>query len=147
MNKVCCECKRDDVEFGNRKNGSLQSRCRSCQRDYAKNHYNSHKKYYIEKVRRHSGNCLNSLRKKILTYLSDKKCVDCDEKDPVVLEFDHKEPGKKKYSVSEISRRSWKRTLAEISKCEIRCANCHRRKTAKQFGWYRSVLCNNGGVG
>lgn len=33
-------------------------------------------------------------------------------------------------------RCSWEKVKTEIAKCEIRCANCHAVKTAKQFGWY-----------
>lgn len=52
----------------------------------------------------------------------------------------HINPATKIDNVSNISRMgsSAKKIIAEIEKCEIRCANCHRRKTAKQLGWYRA---------
>jgi hypothetical protein len=27
----------------------------------------------------------------------------------------------------------------EIDKCDVRCANCHRRRTAADFGWWRHM--------
>jgi hypothetical protein len=56
----------------------------------------------------------------------------------MVLEFDHVR-GDKLNSVSVLAYSlgaSLKRIQTEIDKCEVRCANCHRRKTARQFGWF-----------
>lgn len=77
-------------------------------------------------------------RQRLIDYLRAHPCVDCGEGDPLVLEFDHVR-GEKEADVSRmlVRRYSWKRILGEIDKCEVRCANCHRRKTIKQFGWYR----------
>jgi hypothetical protein len=56
--------------------------------------------------------------------------VDCGESDPIVLEFDHIR-GKKVGDVSTLAGQafSWHKLSAEIAKCEVRCANCHRRRT------------------
>ncbi len=80
-------------------------------------------------------------RKKLLAYLLEHPCVDCGESDPVVLEFDHVR-GEKRFTIARAvsgSTRSWKLIKIEIDKCEVRCANCHVRRTAKQFGWYGQV--------
>ena len=76
------------------------------------------------------------IRKKLLEFLSQRKCLDCGENDPVVLEFDHKDPKTKTRNVAKFlsGHFSWESVQVEIAKCDIRCANCHRRKTYSQFG-------------
>jgi hypothetical protein len=71
----------------------------------------------------------------ICDYLRKHPCVDCGESDIVVLDFDHVR-GTKKNSISRLRLSNGIKTIqAEIAKCEVRCANCHRRKTARQHGW------------
>ncbi|MBD2564531.1 HNH endonuclease [Nostoc linckia FACHB-391] len=62
-------------------------------------------------------------------------CVDCGEADPIVLEFDHIQ--QKKYGISRMvyAGMGVDSISKEIEKCEVRCANCHRRATAKRSGW------------
>jgi 5-methylcytosine-specific restriction endonuclease McrA len=78
------------------------------------------------------------IRKNLLEFLSSKACFDCGENDPIVLEFDHTNPNKKFKQISSMlsGHYSWKSILKEANKCEIRCANCHRRKTYLQFGHF-----------
>ena len=73
----------------------------------------------------------------LVTYLEAHPCIDCGEKDIVVLEFDHVR-GVKRADIAQMkSSYTSKSILLELAKCEVRCANCHRRKTARTFGSYR----------
>jgi hypothetical protein len=58
-------------------------------------------------------------------------CVDCGLVDPLVMEFDHI-TGTKTADVSNLVRDAAPLSVivAEIAKCVVRCANCHRRRTA-----------------
>lgn len=80
----------------------------------------------------------------MLELLKRSFCVDCGETDMVVLEFDHVNPALKKFEISQAVRLgyNWDDVLEELDKCEVVCANCHKRRTSKQFGWYK----NNGGA-
>ncbi len=62
--------------------------------------------------------------------LLESECVDCNTRELSVLEFDHVR-GKKLANITALTRmgHSLSRLQAEISKCEVRCANCHRRRT------------------
>lgn len=66
-------------------------------------------------------------------YYKEHPCIDCGETDPVVLQFDHLK--EKSINVSKI-KMSLDSLKKEIEKCEVVCANCHARRTAKQAGWY-----------
>ena len=68
----------------------------------------------------------------VIDYLNEHPCVDCGEADPLALTFDHLRD--KKYSISTMLSNAygWELIKEEISKCEVRCANCHNKKTAKE---------------
>lgn len=76
------------------------------------------------------------IRAFILEHLKAHPCVDCGETDPVVLEFDHVR-GEKEFHIAKASTHniSLARLEAEIAKCDVRCANCHRKKTYTSFGY------------
>ncbi len=111
--------------------------CKACQNEYVRSHYQAYRTKYIQKAR-----LRNAAQSKIngdflIEYLSQHPCVDCGEDDIVVLEFDHQRD--KLLNVSVLSREGYSldKLKQEIAKCEVVCANCHRRRTAKQFGWYK----------
>lgn len=75
----------------------------------------------------------------IVAFPREHPCVDCGEGDPIVLEFDHLRD--KKFSISKgLQDRPWQDVLDEIAKCEVVCANCHRRRTAHRGGFARAVV-------
>ncbi len=71
---------------------------------------------------------------KMAAYLADKSCESCGISDIRVLDFDHIEPSKKKFSISRGLNNgwAWDVIMEEVQKCRILCANCHRIVTAEQ---------------
>ncbi len=139
--KQCSRCKKKKpIQEFNFKNKSLKIRqksCRDCTRLEVRNHYKKNRQYYINKSLKRNKEQRKIAQKYIIEYLSTHPCIDCGEKDPVVLEFDHK--GDKATTISTMIKDNpgIKKLQQEIEKCEVRCANCHRRKTAKDFNWYK----------
>ena len=76
------------------------------------------------------------------SYLSSHPCVDCGERDIRCLEFDHRDRATKSSTIALMMRRktAWSVILREIDKCEVRCANCHRKKTAAEDNSWRHRL-------
>lgn len=62
------------------------------------------------------------------------KCLDCDLSfPPFVFDFDHRDPATKSFALSNKGTAiGYDRLLDESMKCDLVCANCHRRRTHKQ---------------
>ena len=126
-------------------NGSpiFQPLCKVCNRAYQRQHYLDNKEVYKAKAKAYDKKAGEQNFANLLKYLALHPCVDCGEPDPVVSEFDHREQSEKKASVATllaVVRASWATIQREIDKCDVRCANCHKRRTAKQLGWRKAAL-------
>jgi 5-methylcytosine-specific restriction endonuclease McrA len=104
------------------------------QRAASRRHYEKHRDRVIAKAKEYSKAARNRIRAYITAYLKTNPCVDCGETDAIVLEFDH--VAGKDFNISDSVRKGvgMKKLKDEIAKCEVRCSNCHRRKTYERSG-------------
>jgi hypothetical protein len=137
--RICGGSCKKDLELNSdnfaKKGNGFQWTCKPCHRAYNKNHYSNNVKYYVAKAKISTAKAKQNNYTFVFDYLREHPCVDCGEKDLIVLEFDHVR-GEKIMEVRMMIGHSLERIQTEIAKCEVRCANCHRRKTVKQLGWY-----------
>lgn len=132
-NKTCNKCNqtKDVSEFSRRNTGRLQPWCRECNTTYQRKWYASNKKVHNETIKARKLTSRKTLYQLIREYLMNNPCVICGESDPVVLEFDHIDRNSKHGNISSLVNNgySWAAIQLEIEKCQVLCANCHRRKT------------------
>lgn len=142
--KICklCNVEKEFDEFYKRNSNSAGriAICKSCSKTKNKEYYqdDNHKLA----IRETETAIRLSKRKFLLKFYQENPCIDCGEKDPVVLELDHVR-GNKIMAVGAMATHggvSLEKLKEEIAKCEVRCANCHRRKTAKDQNWYADLI-------
>lgn len=133
--KVCTVCKipRPISEFSRRtRTGEkLRCLCRTCTNEQAVARYKQNPEPFRRKCSR-EGKVGRGRRRKILSELrANNGCVVCGEKDICVLDFHHLHGSSKSkhggMTVTCAAAKSWKSMWAEIAKCIIVCANCHRK--------------------
>jgi hypothetical protein len=129
----------EQFAWRNKGKGSYDSFCRACRSAYKKEHYAANRQRYIDRARERKRLLALERTTYLIEYFRTHPCVDCGESDVVVLEFDHLRD--KSFDVAQsLPYRSWQSILDEIAKCEVVCANCHRRRTARRRGSLRAVL-------
>lgn len=74
-------------------------------------------------------------KREMIQGAKKKPCADCGNSfPPVCMEFDHMPGHEKEYNIATMMNHSVVLIMAEIAKCEIVCACCHRIRSAKR-GW------------
>ena len=115
-------------EFGTRTNGKPQHWCRGCHCQYQREYYQRRKDYYAALQNQRIARNRRAIRE-----AKDVPCADCGRRFPhYVMDFDHRPGEVKCFNVSIAAgqpRLSWERMRAEIAKCDVVCANCHRERT------------------
>ena len=144
---VCTKCAvllpEDSFVWRNKALRQKQKRCKDCQAQEKKSYYQKNKQIYIDRSRLHTQKTREAIQTHLFNILSSSACVDCGVIDPVIMDFDHR--GNKSSEVSTAFQKgwSWQKIQSEIDNCDVRCANCHRRKTAKELRWYKWRLSQN----
>lgn len=148
--KTCPRCERrlsrDYFGWRDAAHTSLQSYCRECMRGAWADWYSE------EKNREHHLDLVSKRRRKriekhrrMINERKSQPCVDCGcIYPPYVMDFDHL--GDDKSDI--VSKLAWTRgtdvLIAEMDKCEVVCANCHRERTQRRLRLlYRTVGTND----
>jgi hypothetical protein len=92
--------------------------------EYGKAHYEANKAKYIASAK--------ATKKKLRDWYNEYKaslaCSQCGENHPACIEFHHRDPSKKDFTIGESLYRMGKQSIIdEIAKCDVLCSNCHRK--------------------
>jgi len=116
--RVCRQCSKERMQR-KRLDPKEQERGRKRTARWRKRHPEKYRKGY---ERSHAE------KKQILDQARAGGCVRCGESDLACLDFHHRDGGiTKEGHIGFIRRFSVERILAEIVKCDVLCANCHRK--------------------
>jgi hypothetical protein len=96
------------------------------QKAYHAKHYAANKQRYVDQAR----TVFLQLREDV-RRLQEVPCADCGMSYPYyVMDFDHRPGEVKTGHISDLMRsKGRKAVMAEIAKCDVVCANCHRIRT------------------
>lgn len=76
-------------------------------------------------------------REFVWAYLQEHPCESCGTNDPRVMDFDHIDQSTKEAEINYlITRTSLENLKAEIAKCRVLCANCHRIRSGYQLNYW-----------
>lgn len=139
IKKFCSNCQKEKniEEFrpNKTKKDGYQHYCIECDKVFQKEWYIKNKERLIKKAKENNTKNAVEMRQLVLDYLKHNSCVRCGESNILVLEFDHLKD--KKFNIAQLANKWKEELLAEMAKCQVLCANCHKIKTHEQRNTYK----------
>lgn len=142
--KMCRKCGivKSVTEFHKRvgKQDNYHSYCKKCAIEGSKKAYRDlNQKEWMEEQARNTAIALL----KIIDLIREKYgCIVCGEKCVFCLDFHHINPKTKIKAVSSIaSTKNITKTIIEINKCVVLCANCHRKFHSDILQFNETKIC------
>jgi hypothetical protein len=130
----------EDFSFKNKAKGIKQTHCKECQREISKDWYVRNSKMHRDRVKRVKYDSRND----ILEFLRSAtlRCTKCGQDHLATLDFHHRDPNTKDYSLAVMMGGSYKLEtfIREFDKCDILCANCHRKHHWDEGGDKQSYI-------
>jgi hypothetical protein len=120
----CCQTQpRDQFYRSSASKDGLYAYCKACHRDKkrARSEDQRRGQYLINRA------CLRRQRTEIAAIKASRGCLQCGERHPACLDFHHRDPGDKLFEIGSNHYRAAALLSAEIDKCDVLCANCHRK--------------------
>jgi hypothetical protein len=106
-------------------NYGRDGKCKRCCAAYQRDYYRKNKDKFAAWVKKSKA----KLKAAFYAWKRQFKCSRCPESHPACLDFHHRDPAKKEYYIVQMWMRgySMERIKAEAAKCDVLCANCHRK--------------------
>ena len=114
------------------------------QKEYQQKHHQRTKK----KKRKQQNQLKDKRQHLVLEEMQRRggKCAKCGFSDIRALDWHHLDPNEKVNSISEMvrDRVSMDKLQAELDKCELICANCHRIEEQRLGNWTKNKIVEGG---
>ena len=127
--KICTKCGLEkpltEFNFKNKAKGKLQAQCKECQRKRERELYNMSYKQKNKDRYNQNRRAYRSKMRDIINKAKECGCACCGETELCCLDFHHLHD--KEFVISAGTEVSLERLLAELEKCVVLCANCHRK--------------------
>lgn len=118
-------CRCDKCKAGQRERQRAYRANNPRSRDYQREYQQRNAMRIAERQREYRLRRVN-----VLAAHKARPCADCGiQYPPYVMQFDHRDPESKQFTISDMRGLSLERLVQEIAKCDVVCANCHMERT------------------
>jgi hypothetical protein len=99
-------------------------------RAYNRQYYQRNRERLLQKQREKNRRHIERVGAWLSEFKKQLSCSRCSESHPATLQFHHRDPNEKDFSIGmyRMGKYSRERILREIAKCEVICANCHAKE-------------------